>query len=143
MERMQRRTRLFQSTLPVGGATGAIRVKLYNLTFQSTLPVGGATGGRLDSMRRVEHFNPRSPWGERPPVVQNVFGWIKISIHAPRGGSDSKFFSGLWSGIKFQSTLPVGGATRKQPRNICRMSFQSTLPVGGATQQKYPRYKNQ
>ena len=37
---------------------------------------------------------------------------FEISIHAPRGGSDSwqKMYQGCYQ--VFQSTLPVGGATR-------------------------------
>ena len=57
--------------------------------FQSTLPVGGATlyqsSGRL--------------------VAQ-------VSIHAPRGGSDTSNEKNPKSQKWFQSTLPVGGATR-------------------------------
>ncbi len=78
----------FQSTLPVGGATRAPRREHEVGKFQSTLPVGGATGfleevracikisihaprGGSDAptyYRRSQlvHFNPRSPWGERP-----------------------------------------------------------------------------
>jgi len=78
---------IFQSTLPVGGATSA-DVGVCELNkFQSTLPVGGATieligidssskisihaprGGsdiyRLRSKGEAGYFNPRSPWGER------------------------------------------------------------------------------
>ena len=38
----------------------------------------------------ANNFNPRSPWGERR--LSDIFGFtnIIISIHAPRGGSDSK-----------------------------------------------------
>ena len=34
---------------------------------------------------------------------------------------------------KFQSTLPVGGATGNDVYDVSRGEFQSTLPVGGAT----------
>ena len=56
----------FQSTLPVGGATQNCPETSRWKQFQSTLPVGGAT--RL--------------LGKQP-------GDILISIHAPRGGSDT------------------------------------------------------
>ena len=59
--------RLFQSTLPVGGATQAQGVKPWTESFQSTLPVGGAT-----------------------KVIFDRDVLINISIHAPRGGSDRK-----------------------------------------------------
>ena len=34
-----------------------------------------------------------------------------ISIHAPRGGSDGRGWDMWGTRLKFQSTLPVGGAT--------------------------------
>ena len=39
--------------------------------------------------RRGKYFNPRSPWGERRAVFQPSRKVLIISIHAPRGGSDS------------------------------------------------------
>ena len=59
---------IFQSTLPVWGATADQNRRHHRQRFQSTLPVWGAT--RTD-------FNPT-----------NV---IDISIHAPRVGSDFSF----------------------------------------------------
>ena len=58
----------FQSTLPLRGATASMPLKLWHYNeFQSTLPLRGATAksGDLDSL--AEDFNPRSPYGERPP----------------------------------------------------------------------------
>ena len=79
----------------------------------------------------------------------------RISIHAPRVGSDRRFPSqrrynsdfnprspcgerlytspGSVIGLRFQSTLPVWGATRFVLLNLKKMLFQSTLPVWGAT----------
>ena len=100
----------FQSTLPVRGATRAY----FNIdefrTFQSTLPVRGATRwdiGELPSdiisihapragsdhvRHRIwhphNHFNPRSPCGERLLRQADLLIGILISIHAPRAGSD-------------------------------------------------------
>ena len=58
--------------------------------FQSTLPVGGATGRGRSRSQIPRYFNPRSPWGERPNFPQLVPGAYPISIHAPRGGSDER-----------------------------------------------------
>ena len=102
------------------------------LRFQSTLPVWGATGRGADDARRhaisihaprvgsdrlrnVEgcqpgYFNPRSPCGER-----------HTSRTHPR------------EACRFQSTLPVWGATHLSDNKLRRMKFQSTLPVWGAT----------
>ena len=56
--------------------------------FQSTLPAGGATGS-----------SAKQTWS------------YYISIHAPRGGSDTGMFSRPIFPTSFQSTLPAGGAT--------------------------------
>ena len=107
----QVRATIFQSTLPVGGATPKVKQKISPQLFQSTLPVGGATwillawvasvpvisihaprGGSDAVSRNVAvkqgNFNPRSPWGERHMPTLYVSHGVMISIHAPRGGSD-------------------------------------------------------
>ena len=100
----------FQSTLPGWGATSGVLVGhatlrhfnprspdgerpmvamvcLSTSEFQSTLPGWGATTLRCPSRCPAGHFNPRSPDGERPSRM--IFPRLKrISIHAPRMGSD-------------------------------------------------------
>ena len=44
-------------------------------------------------------------------MLTSIIPVVLISIHAPRGGSDSEFYDGVMEAIEFQSTLPVGGAT--------------------------------
>ena len=58
----------------------------------------------------------------------------KISIHAPREGSDADALVAIGALIGFQSTLPVRGATGviKGDGDALNL-FQSTLPVRGAT----------
>ena len=79
----------FQSTLPARGATVRLDTTLTGyLPFQSTLPARGATS----------------------------FFWAisvspKISIHAPREGSDREAPPPIMPIIGFQSTLPARGAT--------------------------------
>ena len=51
--------RVFQSTLPVRGATRRGSSKEEFAGFQSTLPVRGANQGIVYSAR-ANHFNPRS-----------------------------------------------------------------------------------
>ena len=101
--------------------------------FQSTLPVRGATardarthGGRLISIHAPRagsdisfsflltgkiYFNPRSPCGERQFCIVYVGVLYEISIHAPRAGSDRVLAQMEAEEQKFQSTLPVRGAT--------------------------------
>ena len=58
------------------------------IQFQSTLPGRGATSAHLSDIANAVGFNPRSPGGERliddKPVIKDA----KVSIHAPRAGSD-------------------------------------------------------
>ncbi|EEG30518.1 hypothetical protein CLOSTMETH_01859 [[Clostridium] methylpentosum DSM 5476] len=57
------------------------------------------------------NFNPRSPCGERRATAISVYGASGISIHAPLVGSDPPFWSNRARAKKFQSTLPLWGAT--------------------------------
>ena len=56
--------------------------------FQSTLPVRGATMRSTGSPSPASNFNPRSPCGERPRQQKAPSRTGGISIHAPRAGSD-------------------------------------------------------
>ena len=126
----------FQSTLPARGATLPPPSSPARTIFQSTLPARGAT----------------------PPCTGVDIG-LRISIHAPRTGSDGNSFSPLCRSVPFQSTLPARGATRElvvlwdktqisihAPRTgsdndvfyiaPAGWSFQSTLPARGATRRR-------
>ena len=140
-------------------------------------PRGGSDEQTVQNRQKTRNFNPRSPWGERPlsgsigdsfvafqstlPVGGATTGCttgstaIRISIHAPRGGSDAIIIALIGNEIDFnprspwgerpspvtaccnrgafQSTLPVGGATFTPMFPNQTIGFQSTLPVGGAT----------
>ena len=80
---------LFQSTLPVWGATKSGFLQARAKIFQSTLPVWGATG-------------------DTPVPIESA---LTISIHAPRVGSDEVKRARKILANLFQSTLPVWGAT--------------------------------
>ncbi len=107
---------------------------------------------------RWEHFNPRSPHGERPladkPEKVNQFG---ISTHAPRTGSDVQSKRTRHFASTFQPTLPARGATPRRSAKVKKansisthaprtgsdrdsvfdlpsyIAFQPTLPARGAT----------
>ena len=151
-------TEKFQSTLPLRGATMPGPVQTDIGPFQSTLPLRGAT--RWPPWHRSFwrwNFNPRSPCGERRPL-----SWWSRAIRSnfnprsPCGERQYQLFA-ILSFHKFQSTLPLRGATtcsrltgRREenfnPRSPCgeRLPntgtlchcngiFQSTLPLRGAT----------
>ena len=77
----------FQSTLPVGGATGEKARMMSEWEFQSTLPAGGATNG-LRQGGVVSQFQSTLPAGGA--TITDLINVVifRISIHAPRGGSD-------------------------------------------------------
>ena len=86
--RNRKRTRRFQSTLPVRGATARADSCGRSWIFQSTLPVRGATLQYPSDFGCCSHFNPRSPCGERRLEGLEPSTYGVISIHAPRAGSD-------------------------------------------------------
>ena len=57
---------------------------------------------------------------------------VRISIHAPRGGSDFGSIRFLCSRGGFQSTLPVGGATASFPRRTGPFDISIHAPRGGS-----------
>ena len=115
---------MWGATNPNWGATAA-RV------FQSTLPVWGAT--RPTGLRHkgaTTYFNPRSPCGERrrcPAVSERT---DSISIHAPRVESDWKFPFPFPVTFHFNPRSPCG----ERPNNIDNVSrvrnFNPRSPCG-------------
>ena len=100
----------FQSTLPLRGATKiAIPIsKPRKISIHA--PLTGSDRCITDSVCTHRYFNPRSPYGERRSR-QWIFAFV----------------------VRFQSTLPLRGATTSPKLVISADIFQSTLPLRGAT----------
>ncbi len=99
----------FNPRSPWGERLMGSRFSSSDTRFQSTLPVGGATRYKLADGKPVEHFNPRSPWGERlDSLFQQATNYF-ISIHAPRGGSDTR---SCWCNLAVRISIhaPRGGS---------------------------------
>ena len=97
-------------------------------------------GERLDAIpgsAKGGNFNPRSPHGERRCAISFAKNLEKISIHAPRTGSDNLPHVGKNTVGEFQSTLPARGATRYPSFIWLVHQFQSTLPARGATRYNF------
>ncbi len=102
------RTVIFQSTHPVGGATGIIYQFIIKLVFQSTHPVGGATLGPSSFSPSTSAFQSTHPvGGATNPIAVNHNG-LKISIHAPRGGCDRGAHSQGRPRLHFNPRTPWG-----------------------------------
>ena len=81
----------FNPRSPWGERPSSFCPPIKSAMFQSTLPVGGATlSKRPKAIMRALCFNPRSPWGERQIDVAYKTIDFLVSIHAPRGGSDAR-----------------------------------------------------
>ncbi len=125
------------------------------MEFQSTLPVWGATSRRWSGGAQGEHFNPRSPCGERRQLGQRpahsqpefqstlpVWGATghpdqpagngHISIHAPRVGSDNLQVILDDNVATFQSTLPVWGATKDKDNLVGAINISIHAPRVGS-----------
>ena len=83
--------------------------------FQSTLPARGATHPAQHQDNDTQHFNPRSPHGERR--------------YTP-------FF--LWLSFQFQSTLPARGATCLQSAIERDVSISIHAPRTGSDAERWP-----
>ena len=139
---------------PRGGSDITIRRRQTgNTYFNPRSPWGERPRIHLPILHRC-HFNPRSPWGERRAGRGHCRQAYSISIHAPRGGSDPGnkydrsghsnfnprspwgerllYGCGVFVGIQFQSTLPVGGATRLRQHHAVVAVISIHAPRGGS-----------
>ena len=85
-----------------------------------------------DTTFHMAHFNPRSPHGERlcrEPYCHFIF---RISIHAPRTGSDALDTKQLLTLGQFQSTLPARGATLNPREDNGRVIISIHAPRTGS-----------
>ena len=127
----------------------------WTALFQSTLPARGATHHWERVGMGADHFNPRSPHGERRyrDATRTNERRFQSTLPArgatgqPRQNGETKVFqstlpargatcAGAFSSstrARFQSTLPARGATGDNCKWVSLRTFQSTLPARGAT----------
>ena len=118
-------------------------------------PHAGSDGRRRRGGGKLQYFNPHSPCGERlrllyfptPPTLISIHtphagsdrnqgyspAFFPISIHTPHAGSDGCKAPCCHCICRFQSTLPMRGATTAIGSLQFLLIFQSTLPMRGAT----------
>ena len=169
----------FQSTLPLRGATFSMRLVQHIVSISIHTPLAGSDGtarpwsrpcgnfnphspcgerrGRRSSCLPSSYFNPHSPCGERRRPAPTGRLPSDFNPHSPCGERRSSGSLGFGYRSKFQSTLPLRGATARRTRwcsrnrnfnphspcgerpaltvpRWCFSKFQSTLPLRGATQ---------
>ena len=101
----------FQSTLPLRGATASSPTHASPLLFQSTLPLRGATAN-IWCAHRSFHISIHAPLAGSDVMLEPSAVNHYISIHAPLAGSDPVVSVRFLHSRKFQSTLPLRGATQ-------------------------------
>ena len=101
---------IFQSTLPMRGATHTAYKAVQPLGFQSTLPMRGATS-----------------------LTGQPAGHRNISIHAPHAGSDHRRVEQHTGEDYFNPRSPCGERRHTRATVLASALFQSTLPMRGAT----------
>ena len=146
--------KIFQSTLPGWGATGAgcrgemaVRISIHaprmgsdetmpgtnDITYISIhAPRMGSDAARERRASSTGNFNPRSPDGERPEGKQAPLKTLEISIHAPRMGSDCSSRCLRMTAPIFQSTLPGWGATWDSPSSFSGAKISIHAPRMGS-----------
>ncbi len=103
---------LFQSTLPVWGATSCTcQAVQHQQEISIHAPRVGSDVGLFNMVGRASQFQSTLPvWGATI-ICTILYSLIIISIHAPRVGSDFTTARQWAAPVGFQSTLPVWGAT--------------------------------
>ena len=113
------------------------RTLVLRFLFQSTLPVGGATWHSTVLLRSFA-ISIHAPRGGSDLKRRNYYGrHYHISIHAPRGGSDFPVSPLVTAPGNFNPRSPWGERLRRWTVSFVSVLFQSTLPVGGATFGRY------
>ena len=121
----------FNPRSPWGERQFSSTKRFRSFLFQSTLPVGGATF-RQSQVFRYLSISIHAPRGGSDLDCRVLCTSRGISIHAPRGGSDASVRSTDPSAPGFQSTLPVGGATATKPENMQGFHISIHAPRGGS-----------
>ena len=112
-------------------------------------------GERLDAAGAAvghRNFNPRSPWGERldgktesvaqgpfqstlpvggaTDIIQHIRQWLIISIHAPRGGSDTSGMISCPACGYFNPRSPWGERPNGSSASTMQLDFNPRSPWG-------------
>ncbi len=99
--------------------------------FQSTLPARGATLHSISVNTPEEHFNPRSPHGERRRLPRCNPTDKNFNPRSPHGERRNICMHSKKNSV-FQSTLPARGATNRGNPNVTVVSISIHAPRTGS-----------
>ena len=122
---------LFQSTLPLRGATTSKPKFEIKVQFQSTFPLRGATRHPKRRSDRAYHFNPRSPLRGATRIPKELWDNYRISIHVPLAGSDGCFL-GLLLAADISIHVPLAGSDDKVSNELRDLWISIHVPLAGS-----------
>ena len=121
----------FQSTLPLLGATNSVIALTGSSIISIHAPLTGSDLALYPKVPSSGYFNPRSPYGERhrvPPCESTAGDFNPRSPYGERPigptGTDPQ--------DKFQSTLPLRGATNDRDPTIYAEGISIHAPLTGS-----------
>ncbi len=124
---------MFQSTLPVWGATDDRGACHTRICFNSRSPCGERHPGLQMMVERIMFQSTLPVWGATEKMRQTAL-YLSVSIHAPRVGSDTRPIPISDRLSSFNPRSPCGERrSALQNPTLTLVEFQSTLPVWGAT----------
>ena len=121
----------FNPRSPCGERLKIILNTHFSVMISIHAPLAGSDFPCGRDGQRDSDFNPRSPCGERPRSGSRRADIHRISIHAPLAGSDDTQLIYAHIHCKFQSTLPLRGATFLPGQRLWQDSnFNPRSPCG-------------
>ena len=130
--RLTKRSKNFNPHSPCGERRHQHLQRARTQDFNPHSPCGERPRSSSYACRPI-HFNPHSPCGERLGIEYSVLVLDVISIHTPLAGSDPNT-SPIWSNDwRFQSSLPLRGATTLETLSIrSRSAISIHTPLAGS-----------
>ena len=118
---------------PLAGSDRGHRRTGHGPVISIHTPLAGSDQMARRSPSHQSHFNPHSPCGERPVMdMSDSTDKFKFQSTLPLRGATNAV-SAFDTAKQFQSTLPLRGATLMSIDVFVFGLFQSTLPLRGAT----------
>ena len=119
---------------PLAGSDCRTHVSIHApLPFQSTLPLRGATQSYNDAAAFAAKFQSTLPLRGATSFFRRIGALVKISIHTPLAGSDTGRWGSGYGLPYFNPHSPCGERRSLWTKRLASVRFQSTLPLRGAT----------
>ena len=132
MASMYRQFIIFQSTLPLRGATFSMRLVQHIVSISIHTPLAGSDGTARPWSRPCGNFNPHSPCGERQYAYRHPSVKVEISIHTPLAGSDH-LHAKVHLACDISIHTPLAGSDFATPQVIAALNVISIhTPLAGS-----------